>query len=128
MPETDPLNSPPPAVLAFLAERARRTDDGSTYFADDAGLPLLATDVPGCPHAGPREAAAWTLQHRRDLWGDTAKPETKPAAPTTMSGIMAAVRAGEMSVDQATASMFAHAALVPSKPAAAHRSRRPSRI
>ncbi|MFK5599098.1 hypothetical protein ACFZ8E_19170 [Methylobacterium sp. HMF5984] len=108
----DPLASPPPGVLRDLADRRRVEPDGSAWFADDAGRPILDTARPGFPYADARTAAMWTLKHRPDVWGvDKPASETAPAVPSvtstsTAADLMAAVRTGSMTADEATRRML----------------------
>jgi hypothetical protein len=111
-PHVDPLDNPPAAVLAFLSERQRYDENGKTYFIDDQGDPIWDLKKDMCPPADARGAAWWTRQFRPDLWSNP-KAETKVAdpapveVPTTSAGLMLAVRAGTMTVEDATARMMA---------------------
>lgn len=95
-------HSPPAAVLAYLTDAMRRDDAGNPYWTDDSGLVILDVNRDGCPPADARTVAAWTRQHRRDLWaGESAAPAATATAPSSAADLMAQAKAGTISATEA---------------------------
>jgi len=121
--------APPAAVLAYLSSCARTDASGATVFHDETYGLHLASDREGCPPRSAREVADWTRTNRPELWG---QPETKAAAPTstTAADVMARVRAGDLSADEATKRILAIGATAttsaPSRAAVATDARAPA--
>lgn len=100
----DPLANPPSAVLRYLSEMTRYDENGRRYFADADNTAILDLHAEGCPNAGPRAAARWLQTSRPDLWAETKATEkpVETAPPSTAADVMAAVRSGSMTADEAT--------------------------